>query len=77
MNCTPDSFISLRWANTLSFTVRAPRLPPTMSIVFFSGSSPNCFTASSWLISAFTIFCLTGFPVIIILSAGKKRSIPS
>ena len=57
--------------------VLAPRLPPTRSIVFLFGARPKLSRDSSTESGVESTFCRTGLPVMIILSAGKKRSIPS
>ena len=78
MNCTFLVWrISCNPAINVLLIVRAPRLPPRIRMVFFSGSSPKeriaCFC------SGFSVnrFWRTGLPVIMILLPGKNFSIPS
>ncbi len=49
INCAPDALILSKPSITQLLMVRAPKLPPTIRIVFLDGSSPKERIASSRL----------------------------
>ena len=74
---TGEAAMRERFLMTLSFSVRAPKLPPISKMVGFVGLRPKAAAHSCRVRESLSKLCLTGLPVSRIRSLGKKRSMPS